>query len=44
MEVYRPEGSEEEITVLQSGVTVEVTMEEVTVLQAGTQQGGFLPE
>ena len=39
MEVYRSEGSEEEVTVLQRGVTVEVTVEDVTVLQAGTQQG-----
>ena len=40
VEVYRPEGTEEEVTVLQQGVTVEVTVEKVTVLQAGTQQGG----
>ena len=32
--------SEDEVTVLQRGVTVEVTVEEITVLQEGTQHGG----
>ena len=33
---------EEEVTVLQCGETVEVTVEEVTVLQAGTHRGGVI--
>ena len=39
VEVYRPEESEGEVTVLQQGVTVEVT-----VLQAGNTAGGQLQQ
>ena len=39
MEVYRSKESEEEVTMLPRGVTMEVTVEEVTVLRVATQQG-----